>query len=173
MALTPYPKLKTALFPQYTAPSVLPPDITLYHLMQVQYLFQWLVFRDISQGSARKTETTLGLSNGEQFNIENYLYRVIESRNQTWDVGTIPKLTKNKAINTCGAARTLKESGVMRTQKLEPSLGAKLKARLPDRSWEHWGWGCKLGGDAPENKVLEKYVGFSPLPTSHVVVCGG
>ena len=83
MALTPYPKLKTALFPQYTAPSVLPPDITLYHLMQVQYLFQWLVFRDISQGSARKTETTLGLSNGEQFNIENYLYRVIESRNQT------------------------------------------------------------------------------------------
>ena len=38
MALTPYPKLKTALFPQYTAPSVLPPDITLYHLIQVQYL---------------------------------------------------------------------------------------------------------------------------------------
>ncbi|XP_036299435.1 spatacsin isoform X3 [Pipistrellus kuhlii] len=34
MALTPYPKLKTALFPQYTAPSVLPPDITLYHLIQ-------------------------------------------------------------------------------------------------------------------------------------------
>ncbi|XP_066132692.1 spatacsin isoform X1 [Saccopteryx bilineata] len=34
MALTPYPKLKTALFPQYIAPSVLPPDITLYHLIQ-------------------------------------------------------------------------------------------------------------------------------------------
>lgn len=38
MALTPYPKLKAALFPQYTVPSVLPPDITLYHLIQVQQL---------------------------------------------------------------------------------------------------------------------------------------
>ncbi|XP_004623550.1 spatacsin [Octodon degus] len=34
MALTPYPKLKAALFPQCTAPSVLPLDITLYHLIQ-------------------------------------------------------------------------------------------------------------------------------------------
>ncbi|XP_071070276.1 spatacsin isoform X3 [Dasypus novemcinctus] len=34
MALTPYPKLKTALFPQYIAPSILPHDITLYHLIQ-------------------------------------------------------------------------------------------------------------------------------------------
>ncbi|XP_012865545.1 PREDICTED: spatacsin isoform X1 [Dipodomys ordii] len=34
MALTPYPKLKTALFPQCTSPTVLPPDITLYHLIQ-------------------------------------------------------------------------------------------------------------------------------------------
>uniref|UniRef100_A0A8C0TDZ5 Spatacsin C-terminal domain-containing protein n=1 Tax=Canis lupus familiaris TaxID=9615 RepID=A0A8C0TDZ5_CANLF len=34
MALTPYPKLKTALFPQYTTSNVLPPDITLYHLIQ-------------------------------------------------------------------------------------------------------------------------------------------
>ncbi|XP_028734564.1 LOW QUALITY PROTEIN: spatacsin [Peromyscus leucopus] len=34
MALTPYPKLKAALFPQCTAPSVLPSDITLYHLIQ-------------------------------------------------------------------------------------------------------------------------------------------
>ncbi|XP_045380253.2 spatacsin isoform X3 [Camelus bactrianus] len=34
MALTPYPKLRTALFPQYTVPGVLPPDITLYHLIQ-------------------------------------------------------------------------------------------------------------------------------------------
>lgn len=66
MALAPYPKLKTALFPQYTAPSVLPPDVTLYHLIQVQYLFRWLAFRSISQGSARKTEITLGLSSGEQ-----------------------------------------------------------------------------------------------------------
>ncbi|KAM6200902.1 spatacsin isoform 2-T2 [Rhynchocyon petersi] len=34
MALSPYPKLKTALFPQYTAPNILPHDITLYHLIQ-------------------------------------------------------------------------------------------------------------------------------------------
>lgn len=34
VALTPYPKLKAALFPQYTAPSILPSDITLYHLIQ-------------------------------------------------------------------------------------------------------------------------------------------
>ncbi|XP_075386621.1 spatacsin isoform X2 [Tenrec ecaudatus] len=34
MALTPYPKLKSALFPQGTPPSVLPHDITLYHLIQ-------------------------------------------------------------------------------------------------------------------------------------------
>lgn len=35
MALTPYPKLKAALFPQGTPPSVLPSDVTLYHLLQV------------------------------------------------------------------------------------------------------------------------------------------
>ncbi|GAB1286802.1 Spatacsin [Apodemus speciosus] len=34
VALTPYPKLKAALFPQCTAPSALPSDITLYHLIQ-------------------------------------------------------------------------------------------------------------------------------------------
>ncbi|XP_049755033.1 spatacsin [Elephas maximus indicus] len=34
MALTPYPKLKAALFPQNTVPSILPHDITLYHLLQ-------------------------------------------------------------------------------------------------------------------------------------------
>ncbi|XP_038186655.1 spatacsin [Arvicola amphibius] len=34
MALTPYPKLKAALFPQGAAPSVLPSDVTLYHLLQ-------------------------------------------------------------------------------------------------------------------------------------------
>ncbi|XP_036592345.1 spatacsin isoform X2 [Trichosurus vulpecula] len=34
MALTPYPKLRAALFPQYTVPSILPHDITLYHLLQ-------------------------------------------------------------------------------------------------------------------------------------------
>lgn len=37
MALTAYPKLKTALFPQCTTLSVLPPDVTLYHLIQVWY----------------------------------------------------------------------------------------------------------------------------------------
>ncbi|XP_006831763.1 PREDICTED: spatacsin isoform X2 [Chrysochloris asiatica] len=34
MALTPYPKLKTALFPQYTTFNILPHDITLYQLIQ-------------------------------------------------------------------------------------------------------------------------------------------
>uniref|UniRef100_A0A4X2KCL8 SPG11 vesicle trafficking associated, spatacsin n=1 Tax=Vombatus ursinus TaxID=29139 RepID=A0A4X2KCL8_VOMUR len=34
MALTPYPKLRAALFPQYFIPSILPHDITLYHLIQ-------------------------------------------------------------------------------------------------------------------------------------------
>ncbi|XP_048723410.2 spatacsin isoform X2 [Caretta caretta] len=34
MALTPYPKLKAALFPQNTSHGILPPDISLYHLMQ-------------------------------------------------------------------------------------------------------------------------------------------
>ncbi|XP_057636203.1 spatacsin [Chionomys nivalis] len=34
MALMPYPKLKAALFPQGAAPSVLPSDVTLYHLLQ-------------------------------------------------------------------------------------------------------------------------------------------
>ncbi|XP_001366663.1 spatacsin [Monodelphis domestica] len=34
MALTPYPKLRVALFPQYTVPSILPHDVTLYHLIQ-------------------------------------------------------------------------------------------------------------------------------------------
>lgn len=35
MALTPYPKLKAALFPSCTAHGILPPDISLYHLLQV------------------------------------------------------------------------------------------------------------------------------------------
>ncbi|NXA17321.1 SPTCS protein, partial [Ibidorhyncha struthersii] len=34
MALTPYPKLKAALFPPCTSHGVLPPDISLYHLVQ-------------------------------------------------------------------------------------------------------------------------------------------
>ncbi|XP_060030535.1 spatacsin isoform X2 [Erinaceus europaeus] len=58
MALTPYPKLKTALFPQYTAPSVLPPDITLYHLMQSlspfdpSRLFGWQSANTLAIGDA-------------------------------------------------------------------------------------------------------------------------
>lgn len=35
MALTPYPKLKAALFPPCTSYGILPPDISLYHLVQV------------------------------------------------------------------------------------------------------------------------------------------
>ncbi|NXL62868.1 SPTCS protein, partial [Chordeiles acutipennis] len=34
MALTPYPKLKAALFPPCTSRGILPPDISLYHLVQ-------------------------------------------------------------------------------------------------------------------------------------------
>ncbi|XP_009068251.1 PREDICTED: spatacsin, partial [Acanthisitta chloris] len=34
MALTPYPKLKAALFPSCTSHGILPPDISLYHLLQ-------------------------------------------------------------------------------------------------------------------------------------------
>ncbi|NXN12559.1 SPTCS protein, partial [Indicator maculatus] len=34
MALTPYPKLKAALFPPSTSHGILPPDISLYHLLQ-------------------------------------------------------------------------------------------------------------------------------------------
>ncbi|XP_066052716.1 spatacsin isoform X2 [Chamaea fasciata] len=34
MALSPYPKLKAALFPSCTAHGILPPDISLYHLLQ-------------------------------------------------------------------------------------------------------------------------------------------
>ncbi|XP_010159543.1 PREDICTED: spatacsin, partial [Eurypyga helias] len=34
MALTPYPKLKAALFPPCTSHGILPPDISLYHLVQ-------------------------------------------------------------------------------------------------------------------------------------------
>ncbi|NXN39089.1 SPTCS protein, partial [Rhinoptilus africanus] len=34
MALTPYPKLRAALFPPCTAHGILPPDISLYHLVQ-------------------------------------------------------------------------------------------------------------------------------------------
>ncbi|XP_025775872.1 spatacsin isoform X1 [Puma concolor] len=58
MALTPYPKLKTALFPQYTASNVLPPDITLYHLMQSllpfdpSRLFGWQSANTLAIGDA-------------------------------------------------------------------------------------------------------------------------
>ncbi|KAM5235417.1 spatacsin [Ctenodactylus gundi] len=58
MALTPYPKLKTALFPQCSAPSVLPPDITLYHLIQSlppfdpTRLFGWQCANTLAIGDA-------------------------------------------------------------------------------------------------------------------------
>ncbi|XP_069340063.1 spatacsin isoform X3 [Eulemur rufifrons] len=58
MALTPYPKLKTALFPQCTAPTVLPPDITLYHLIQSlspfdpSRLFGWQSANTLAIGDA-------------------------------------------------------------------------------------------------------------------------
>uniref|UniRef100_A0A8C5P045 SPG11, spatacsin vesicle trafficking associated n=1 Tax=Jaculus jaculus TaxID=51337 RepID=A0A8C5P045_JACJA len=58
MALTPYPKLKTALFPQCVAPSVLPPDITLYHLIQSlspfdpSRLFGWQSANTLAIGDA-------------------------------------------------------------------------------------------------------------------------
>ncbi|XP_045628292.1 spatacsin isoform X2 [Ursus americanus] len=58
MALTPYPKLKTALFPQYTASNVLPPDITLYHLIQSllpfdpSRLFGWQSANTLAIGDA-------------------------------------------------------------------------------------------------------------------------
>ncbi|XP_004751343.1 spatacsin [Mustela putorius furo] len=58
MALTPYPKLKTALFPQYTASNVLPPDITLYHLIQSllpfdpSRLFGWQCANTLAIGDA-------------------------------------------------------------------------------------------------------------------------
>ncbi|XP_076983833.1 spatacsin isoform X2 [Tamandua tetradactyla] len=58
MALTPYPKLKTALFPQYIAPSVLPHDITLYHLLQAllpfdpSRLFGWQSANTLAIGDA-------------------------------------------------------------------------------------------------------------------------
>uniref|UniRef100_A0A8D2B0G6 SPG11 vesicle trafficking associated, spatacsin n=1 Tax=Sciurus vulgaris TaxID=55149 RepID=A0A8D2B0G6_SCIVU len=58
MALTPYPKLKTALFPQCTSPSLLPPDITLYHLIQSlspfdpSRLFGWQSANTLAIGDA-------------------------------------------------------------------------------------------------------------------------
>jgi hypothetical protein len=67
MALTPYPKLKTALFPQYSSPSVLPPDITLYHLIQVQYLGSSLYMHQSE--FSRKTENTLPLLSGRHFTL--------------------------------------------------------------------------------------------------------
>lgn len=37
MALAPYPKLRAALFPQTTPHGISPPDISLYHLLQVGF----------------------------------------------------------------------------------------------------------------------------------------
>ncbi|XP_058521898.1 spatacsin [Ochotona princeps] len=58
MALTAYPKLKTALFPQCTTLSILPPDITLYHLIQSlspfdpSRLFGWQPANTLAIGDA-------------------------------------------------------------------------------------------------------------------------
>lgn len=135
MALAPYPKLKTALFPQYTAPSVLPPDITLYHLIQVQYLGAWYLGVSVFSQENRNHS---GSFKWRTFSIGNYLHRVIaEWRNQICDGDTNPKLTKNKAINTSEAIRTVQESSVIRTQKLELFWGAKVTTRRLNRSWEH------------------------------------
>ncbi|XP_023590999.1 spatacsin isoform X2 [Trichechus manatus latirostris] len=58
MALMPYPKLKAALFPQNTAPNILPHDITLYHLIQSllpfdpSRLFGWQSANTLAIGDA-------------------------------------------------------------------------------------------------------------------------
>nr|XP_051678260.1 spatacsin [Oryctolagus cuniculus] len=58
MALPAYPRLKAALFPQCTALSVLPPDITLYHLIQSlspfdpSRLFGWQPANTLAVGDA-------------------------------------------------------------------------------------------------------------------------
>lgn len=57
MALTPYPKLKAALFPQCTAPSILPSDITLYHLIQVLRLENWFLRVSATREKNRKQWT--------------------------------------------------------------------------------------------------------------------
>lgn len=87
------------------------------------------------------------------------------------DGDTTPKLTKNKTINTSMATQTVQGRGVFRTQKLEPSVRAKLITKLPNRSWEHRGWGWNLGGNAPINTEGEKYLGFSLLPMFNLPCC--
>lgn len=61
MALTPYPKLKAALFPPCTPHGVLPPDISLYHLVQVHKMLLWSAFR---QNRSKLREVCLQLKPG-------------------------------------------------------------------------------------------------------------
>ena len=91
MALTPYPKLKTALFPQYTTSNVLPPDITLYHLIQVQYIG---VSLRVQPG---RLKPTLGLSNGRHLTYIITSIVIAEWGIQTCDGETTQKLTKEEA----------------------------------------------------------------------------
>lgn len=84
MALTPYPKLKAALFPQCTAPSILPSDITLYHLIQVLYLGSWLL--DVSARSLPGKQKALPPFNTQDKNYgkEGWSYKPT-SRRITWE----------------------------------------------------------------------------------------
>uniref|UniRef100_A0A663MXA3 SPG11 vesicle trafficking associated, spatacsin n=1 Tax=Athene cunicularia TaxID=194338 RepID=A0A663MXA3_ATHCN len=45
MALTPYPKIKASLFPPCTSHGILPPDISLYHLVQPFSMFNSSVYQ--------------------------------------------------------------------------------------------------------------------------------
>ncbi|PNJ15615.1 SPG11 isoform 10, partial [Pongo abelii] len=80
MALTPYPKLKTALFPQCTPPSVLPSDITLYHLTQSlspfdpSRLFGWQSANTLAIGGIRsQCEKSLEFHEKTQLYFRNKL----------------------------------------------------------------------------------------------------
>uniref|UniRef100_A0A804HJG2 SPG11 vesicle trafficking associated, spatacsin n=1 Tax=Homo sapiens TaxID=9606 RepID=A0A804HJG2_HUMAN len=80
MALTPYPKLKTALFPQCTPPSVLPSDITIYHLIQSlspfdpSRLFGWQSANTLAIGGIRsQCEKSLEFHEKTQLYFRNKL----------------------------------------------------------------------------------------------------
>lgn len=106
----------------------------------------------------------------EVFQIGNYTI-IAERRISTCPGETTQKLTKKEAVNTLKAARTVQESGVARTQKLEPSLGAKLTTKLPNESWK-WGRAGTLEEISQKTKK-EKSILVSPLfppLLSHVVL---
>ncbi|ELV09798.1 Spatacsin [Tupaia chinensis] len=162
MALTPYPKLKTALFPQCTAPNVSPPDITLYHLIQSlspfdpSRLFGWQPANTLAIGAEKLSK----LANGEKAITEELLGFLEEG---TWN--SIQQQEVKRVSNESSSQWALVVQ-FCRLHNMKPST-AYLRECAKANDWLQFIIHSQLHNYHPEEvKSLLQY--FSPVLQDHL-----